>query len=99
MILYRLTGRAEEWEGCGMLMIDPLIDASLTNIRKHAKKVVKQYERDKLKYDLRLQKLVVAVPDKALLIRIFTEDNPQSLVQNTENLIHFTNIDLSVDKP
>lgn len=80
MILYRLQGRCELYSGCGMVYITPVIDSSLSNLRKKANKYIRGIDKKNLTYRIGIQKLVMKDPSKKLLIDTMTSEDVEELV-------------------
>ena len=81
MILYRFQGRCEKWGGCGMLYIDPVVDSSLTNLRKAANKYVNKVNKENLTYRLGIQKLTMHKISKEILIETMSSEDVDSLIE------------------
>ena len=80
MILYRLQGRCELFSGCGMVYITPIIDSSLSSLRKKANKYIRDIEKKNLTYRIGIQKLTMKEPSKKLLIDTMTTEDVEELV-------------------
>lgn len=86
MILYRLTGRCEKWQGQGMQFTKPTISANLTSIRSMANKAMRVFKDDNKSFRFVLQKLTMNAMDKHTLIDVFHNEDIERLVQHMETL-------------
>lgn len=92
MIIYRFNGRAEAFKGCGMLLIDPIVDSSLTRIKKAAQSRTRKIKKSGVQYDLWLEKLWIKAPALTDIIEIITTEDPGILIEKTERLQNWSSV-------
>ena len=85
MIVYRVTGSAEQWAGAGKLAIDPVTAPTKAAILKQLRNTAATLNMADLSYDLRAEKLLVG-NDKTALNRLFETGDPDEIVLEAEVL-------------
>jgi hypothetical protein len=86
MVLYRLCGRAEAFKDCGMVMIPPMVDSSLTRIRKESQVLIRTARKAKLVFKVKLQKLTIKKIGQDEVIQFLTDEDPTSLIAEIEQI-------------
>ena len=86
MIIYRLTGRAEQFPNCGLLLIAPLVDSSLTRIKKSTQAYIRKTKKAGLGYDIWLEKVWIKAPSIADIIEMLSTEDTGILIEKTERL-------------
>ena len=86
MVIYRFNGRAEAFKDCGMLLIDPLVDSSLTRLKKIAQKWIRKNNKSGIQYEVWLEKIWIKAPSLTDLIEIITTEDTTLLIEKTERI-------------
>lgn len=86
MKLYRFAGRMELFPNCGLIGIIPLVSANLTELKKFANKWRTQTRKQQLEYVVYIEAIDIKLLDKALIIKVLSEDDSEILIRSTVEL-------------
>jgi hypothetical protein len=82
MILYRIRGRAELWEHCGMLAISPRVNTNKTALTKGFKELCTKYKRKNIAFDLTFEQLKLKTIKASDLVEVFATEDPTLLIKS-----------------
>jgi len=100
MIIYRMTGKAEAFKNCGMLLIDPQANTSQAGILRQAKAASAAYDKAELKHTLIVKKLTIKSVDQETLLVLFGPlGYIENLIESEETIGAFASNDLPTVMP
>ena len=86
MKLYRFSGRAELFVGCGYLPIDHTVLANLTQLKKYATKWRADARKALLEHTVYIDTLYIETTSQSLLAKVLITENTELLVKNSVRL-------------
>ena len=87
MMLYRIVGRVAMYPQGGKNFIEPVIGTTMGTMKKLMNQMARKYHKDKLEYNLRLEKVTTRDLSKDLLIQLLTTGDVELLLADKEILV------------
>ena len=95
MIIYRMTGKREAFKACGLLICDPMADASKTRLLKAVKALSANLDKLELKHTFIVRKVTLKALDQTAAVALFGETGcVEDLIESEEVIGAFASKDL-----